>query len=345
MQVLIRLTMAALLVLTVLWVGSQVSTVQTQQEIIPATNPVEDEYRADKPTESIQLDIPGISHTPSATPSPSVGRTKRPSITDLLPSYQKDTTSSQWAVDNMLDTTQTPIDGVIVVGRLKFERPDWLINELPDWRHAIYTRDDRRHPLSIPKNKGKASTVYLQYIIDHYHHLPATIVFLHNHRKPGHTEFRDYGNVAAITLLRREFVQKNGFANLRCTTSSSSSSTSSSSTECGNVIRPVSDNKESDAQVTSIEKEYPTIWKTFFNSTDVPEMVATQYCGQFAVSREQVRKRPREEYVRYQQWVMETKLKDEEIEQVMGSLWHVIFGKEAVYCPETAKCFEDVYGL
>ncbi|PYH65056.1 DUF3431 domain-containing protein [Aspergillus vadensis CBS 113365] len=328
MQVLIRLTMAALLVLTVLWVGSQVSTVQQQQEVIPETNPLEDEYKSSKPTQSIQPDMADISHTPSATPSPSVGRKKRPFITDLLPSYQKDTSSPQWAIDNMLDTTQTPIDGVIVVGRLKFERPDWLINELADWRHAIYTRDDRRHPLSIPKNKGKASTVYLQYIIDHYHHLPATIVFLHNHRKPGHTEFRDYGNVAAVTFLRRDFVQKNGFANLRCTTSSSSGS--SSNDECGNVIHPVSEANETSAQVTTIEHEYPVIWKTVFNSTDVPEKIATPYCGQFAVSREQVHKRPREEYMRYQQWVMETKLKDEEIEQVMGSLWHVIFGREAV---------------
>ncbi|OJZ86882.1 hypothetical protein ASPFODRAFT_207273 [Aspergillus luchuensis CBS 106.47] len=343
MQVLIRLTMATLLVLTVLWVGSQVSAVQQQQDVIPETNPLEDEYQSSKPTQSTQPDIADISLMPSATPSLSVGRKKRPSITDLLPSYQKDSASPQWAIDNMLDTTQTPIDGVIVVGRLKFERPDWLINELPDWRHAIYTRDDRRHPLSIPKNKGKASTVYLQYIIDHYHHLPATIVFLHNHRKPGHTEFRDYGNVAAVTFLRREFVQKNGFANLRCTTTSSSGS--SSNDQCGNVIRPVSDANDTSAQVTTIEQEYPVIWKTVFNSTDVPEKIATPYCGQFAVSREQVHKRPREEYVRYQQWVMETKLKDEEIEQVMGSLWHVIFGREAVYCPDTAKCFEDVYGL
>lgn len=206
--------------------------------------------------------------------------------------------------------------------------PSCITTDNSSWRHAIYTRDDRRHPLSIPKDKGKASTVYLQYIIDHYHHLPATIVFLHNHRKPGHTEFRDYGNVAAVTFLRREFVQKNGFANLRCTTTSSSGS--SSNDQCGNVIRPVSDANETSAQVTTIEQEYPVIWKTVFNSTDVPEKIATPYCGQFAVSREQVHKRPREEYMRYQQWVMETKLKDEEIEQVMGSLWHVIFGREAV---------------
>lgn len=132
MQFLIRLTVAALLVLTVLWVGSQVSIVQPQQEIIPETNPVEDDYRAATPTDSIQPDIADILHTPSASPSPSVGRKKRPSITDLLPSYQKDTASPQWAIDNMIDTTQTPIDGVIVVGRLKFERPDWLINELPE---------------------------------------------------------------------------------------------------------------------------------------------------------------------------------------------------------------------
>ncbi|PYI07801.1 hypothetical protein BO78DRAFT_312205 [Aspergillus sclerotiicarbonarius CBS 121057] len=327
MQILIRLSVAALLVLIVLWVQtqlSQVSTIRPQFERIPEILPEQHEIKADKPMGS-------QSHPPS--PSPSSARKKRPSISDLLPSTQKDTASSHWTIDSMLDTTQKRIDGVIVVSRLKFERPDWLRDELPDWRHAIYTRDDRRHALSLPKNKGKAGAVYLQYIIDHYHHFPATIVFLHNHRKPGHTEFRDYGNVAAVTLLRQDFVQRNGFANLRCTTGSSSD------TECGDLIRPV---PREGVQLTPIEREFAVVWERFFNNTDVPGTIATPYCGQFAVSREQVRKRSREEYIRYQQWVMETSLSDEQIEQLM---WHIIFGKEAVYCPDTAQCFQNVYGL
>ncbi|OOF96765.1 hypothetical protein ASPCADRAFT_46340 [Aspergillus carbonarius ITEM 5010] len=340
MQTLIRFSVAALLVFIVLWIETQLSrvgTIRSQGELIPEMNPAHEEVKAGRPIEPILRE--SHSHPdllPAPSPSLSSTRKKRPSISDLVPSSQKDTTSSQWTIDSMLDTTQKRIDGVIVVGRLKFERPDWLRYELPDWRHAIYTRDDRRHPLSIPKNKGKASTVYLQYIIDHYNHLPATIVFLHNHRKPGHTEFHDYGNVAAVNLLRRDFVQKNGFANLRCTTGSTTDA------ECGDVVRPV---PREGIELTPVEREFPVVWERFFNNTNVPEVMATPYCGQFAVSREQVRKRSREEYIRYQQWVMESRLSDEEIEQLMGSLWHVIFGKEAVYCPDTAQCFQDVYGL
>jgi len=52
--------------------------------------------------------------------------------------------------------------------------------------------------------------------------------------------------------------------------------------------------------------------------------------AQFAVSREQVLQRPREDYIRFRQWVIDTDKDDATSGRVMEFLWHVIFGKEAV---------------
>lgn len=52
-------------------------------------------------------------------------------------------------------------------------------------------------------------------------------------------------------------------------------------------------------------------WRYLFNNTDVLQILATPCCAQFAVSREQVRKRPLKEYRKYYTWLMETPLNDE----------------------------------
>lgn len=63
---------------------------------------------------------------------------------------------------------------------------------------------------------------------------------------------------------------------------------------------------------------------------EVPAQVGQPCCAQFAVSREQILKRPLQEYVSYRQWVLDTEMVDEKSGRVMEFLWHVIFGKEAV---------------
>jgi len=54
---------------------------------------------------------------------------------------------------------------------------------LRSWQHAVYTVDDSSMPLHTALNKGKEANVYLTYIIENYHSLPATIAFIHSHLK------------------------------------------------------------------------------------------------------------------------------------------------------------------
>lgn len=70
---------------------------------------------------------------------------------------------------------------------------DWLAEFLPDWQAVVYvtdrTSDDPApsntsliSPHHLPVNKGREASVYLTYIIQHYHSLPDYVVFIHGKR-------------------------------------------------------------------------------------------------------------------------------------------------------------------
>ncbi|KAE8354573.1 hypothetical protein BDV28DRAFT_164050 [Aspergillus coremiiformis] len=249
--------------------------------------------------------------------TPITGR-KRPSITDLTPSRHRGPGLSTGNYPSTIKITS--IDRIIVVGKTKEDDTDWVTKELTNWMHAIYAVDDPEAPLHVTKNKGKEANVYLQYIIDNYYDLPSTIVFLHSHRdgypRAWHTEFPDHSNVRSVQRLQTDFVQRNGYANLRC----------NHNPGCPDEIRPFRERDEEHIP----EQVFPEVWKIFFNNTNVPEVVATPCCAQFAVSRAQVLKRPLSSYIQYHQWLMETELPDEISGRVMEYMWHIIFGQDPV---------------
>ncbi|PLB35158.1 DUF3431 domain-containing protein [Aspergillus candidus] len=234
-------------------------------------------------------------------------------------------------------------DGVIVVGRLSNEDTSWILRDLPEWQNAIYTVDDPSAPLSVSKNKGKEANAYLQYIIDNYHNLPETIIFLHSHRdgypQAWHTEFSQHSNVETVQMLQTDHIQRNGYANLRCNPNPG----------CPDEIRPFLPSSSSSVLQNSGAKDtdlaFARAWVSFFNSTDVPDVVATPCCAQFAVSRKQVLKRPLSAYTQYHRWLMQTELEDDVSGRVMEYMWHIIFGQDPVYCPDISDCYFDVYGI
>ena len=66
------------------------------------------------------------------------------------------------------------------------------------------------------------------------------------------------------------------------------------------------------------------------NESFVPEQVGSACCAQFAVSRERVLERPKEDYEGFRRWVVETEKSDAMSGRVMEFLWHVVFGMDAV---------------
>jgi len=206
---------------------------------------------------------------------------------------------------------------------------------LTSWQHAIYHMDDPSYVLHPPENKGREAMAYLTFLIDHYENLPEIIVFLHPHLKgwpeAWHTDAPDYSNVNSVRSLRLEYVREHGYANMRCI----------SDPGCPGEIQPFRNDP-----TRSAELAFPDAWMYFFqtNMSTVPDVVGTPCCSQFAVSREQVRKRPQSDYLRYRKWLLETELNSDVSGRVMEYMWHIIFGKDPVWCPSLNTCWCEQFG-
>ncbi|KAJ5563102.1 hypothetical protein N7461_001863 [Penicillium sp. DV-2018c] len=221
-------------------------------------------------------------------------------------------------------------DRVIVLGRMSYEDTDWLEEQLPEWQHAVYIMDDPEASLSVEQNKGKESNAYLQYILDNYHKLPDYMVFLHAHQYSHHVEFWEQDNVLTVKRLQLDHLRQVGYLNLRCEWTPG----------CPDEVQPF---RQTAGRTT--ELAFAGAWLRIFNNTDVPEVVATPCCAQFAVTREQVLQRPRSDYESYHRWLMTTELDDETSGRVFEYLWHIIFGQDSVFCPSKAQCYKDVYDM
>ncbi|KAF7885596.1 uncharacterized protein EAF02_004105 [Botrytis sinoallii] len=221
---------------------------------------------------------------------------------------------------------KTGQDRAVVIPHLKTEDMSWVEEFLPDWQSYIYSVDDPDAKLHTP-NKGHESIVYLTYIIDNYNKLPSISAFLHAHQNgwwdAWHTDVAGHDNVVSLNTLNLDFVQGQGYVNLRC------------ALKPGCALSDVAPN-------THIS---PEIWmQVFGNDTAMPAEIGATCCAQFAVSKLQILQRKKEEYIHYRDWVLQTPLLDRESGRVMEYLWHIIFGRDAMHCPEPNQCYCGVYG-
>lgn len=200
----------------------------------------------------------------------------------------------------------------------------------------MYTVDDHDPALHTPMNKGREAMAYLTYIIDNYDHLPATIAFVHSHKdgypEAWHTDDDQLSNVNVLRALNTQYVQDQGFTNLRC----------NDEVGCPQEITLDPDKGPDVAYPAAVAFWHE--WQTLFPDRPRPPVIAAACCAQFAVSRTQVRSRPHEDYVRYREWVANTTLTDHTSGRVMEYSWHMIFGKEPVHCPDVVECYCKLYG-
>lgn len=86
-------------------------------------------------------------------------------------------------------------------------------------------------------------------------------------------------------------------------------------------------------------------WPLLFPDDAVPETLAQPCCGQFAVSRERLLSVPRERFVAYREWLLQTPLSDHFSGRLWEYLWQYIFAGKAVLCPAEHICYCRGYGL
>ncbi|KXT07749.1 hypothetical protein AC579_1056 [Pseudocercospora musae] len=259
-------------------------------------------------TIAVQDELIVLTGTQPTTSSPS------PSTTAIAPSSIPDLHDDRTPFSQ---SQGNPPRKAIVVGKLSSEDTAW-VSELSDWESAIYIVDlpvnatsPSGHRTKI--NKSKEALPYLTYIVENYSKFPQTAVFVHAHRngwpQAWHNDAKDYDAVNMIRALKLDYVQEQGFVNLRCRTD----------VGCPSEINL---NRDPPNPIKQAEHAYPEIYGAFFNlrvadvKAQIP-VVATPCCAQFAVSREQVWKRSKEEYERWLDLILELEYDDETLGTVM----------------------------
>ncbi|OJJ48248.1 hypothetical protein ASPZODRAFT_92664 [Penicilliopsis zonata CBS 506.65] len=255
-----------------------------------------------------------------------------------------------------------PGDKIIVMAKLEAEWTDWVEEELPDWQRAIYVVNPSRNTLAdtstltTPLNKGHESMAYLTYIIDHYDSLPSTVAFLHPHRAgffmAWHTDEPLHDNVEAMRSLRLGYVQRNGYVNLRCNWNPGCKPDHRYNRHVTEQVwREIFEGTSTPPNITDTQSSQSSLTPTDATAAaaaqsvlSIPDQIGAACCAQFVVSRNQIRKRPRSDYLQFRQWVVDTNKTDAISGRVMEFLWHVIFGKDSVYCPDEQVCYCQVYG-
>lgn len=199
---------------------------------------------------------------------------------------------------------------------MRKEDTSWLATHLPDWKQSVYVVDDKKAPLTVPMNKGRESMVYLTYIIDNYDRLPENILFLHASRFAWHNDDPDYDALATLRNFQFPNLQTEGYVNLRCVWIIG----------CPNEIRPHEDAAhealEGEGGEPTTKEVYKQSFQELLPELSVPEIVAVSCCSQFGVTRDTIRRRPREDYTRFRQWLIDTPLEDERSGRVFEFSWH-----------------------
>ncbi|KAI5814028.1 hypothetical protein BZA77DRAFT_110080 [Pyronema omphalodes] len=215
--------------------------------------------------------------------------------------------------------------------------PSWLnmttkIYQIPS---AQYTAPFPPGTLTIPVNKGNEAMTYLTYIISHYDILPDIVIFIHAGLQQWHNNpLQMFSTPVMLREFNYQRARKRGFVNLRC----------QSDPGCPDWIQPARVKKPDSRKME--EWFIARAWGELFpGGAKVPEILAAPCCAQFVVTKEAIWRHRKEDYQRWQRWLMWTELDSKYSGRVWEYLWHYVFGRGEVDCPLEAVCYCDGFGV
>ncbi|KAM5458313.1 hypothetical protein MaudCBS49596_000226 [Microsporum audouinii] len=216
----------------------------------------------------------------------------------------------------------TKLSKAVVVPKTKWDRVGWVKKLEPEWVPFIYSVDnDARYTLRTPKNVGREAMVYLSFIIDYYDSLPEIVAFTHSTNKQWHNDFKGRKTVNILSHLRDDAVKKKGYVNLRCLWEPG----------CPTSVNPLNPT-ETDIREQGERAKMAEIYMELFNvtRTEVPVHIGGVCCAQFAVTRERIRQRPLDDYIRMRNWALGAEFTSFGVGWVFEQIWHIIFMEEAI---------------
>ncbi|KAI9665550.1 MAG: hypothetical protein M1831_001693 [Alyxoria varia] len=212
---------------------------------------------------------------------------------------------------------------------MRKENVDWLHELKPDWTPYIYTASsppEPGYPLRPPGYRGREAITYLSFIIDNYDSLPPYVAFVHAGATQWHNDILGPDTSAILRNIRFDMVDRRGYVNLRC----------KHDPGCPVGVAPF-DPTDIDIRGKDIRAYFVDVYMELFNvpSSEVPHEIGNVCCGQFVVSRQRIRDRPKSDYERMRRWALESSVTHSfGVGWVFEKVWHIIFGMEAKYCPD-----------
>jgi hypothetical protein len=191
---------------------------------------------------------------------------------------------------------------------------------------AFIYSTDKRPELDLHlahSRRGREVSAYLSYVIDYYDNLPPYSIFIHADEKQRHNDLFGPKTSTILQNLRHEAIDAKGYLNLRCMHNPG----------CPSHVAP-NNPTEADIKAGDARAHFAQIYRELFGmNAVVPDEIGAPCCAQFAVSRKQIRRRPKSEYIHMMKWVDETSARlidSYAVGWVFESLWHVVFGMGAI---------------
>ncbi|KAE8393030.1 hypothetical protein BDV23DRAFT_149959 [Aspergillus alliaceus] len=262
----------------------------------------------------------------------------------------------------------------LVISRVEADGdPTWLNTLSGKYHLCIYTVDAPPNPkskyLQVPANRGHEAMAYLTFLIDNYDQIPsAGAVFAHGSRFAWHNDHPEYDNADLLAALNiPTALEPWGYHNLRCDWSlSTCPSTVPPQAGLSNtfkaVLQPWSARAVSDIALPK------ALTSLFGPAARLPrsQTIRSQCCAQFVVSRDNIRRHSRDEYVALRQWLLDAgrhrdaaPLDDRISGRVLSYVWHILFVDQSLLvagggvdldalnqqaCPSAGDCYCRLYG-
>jgi len=206
-------------------------------------------------------------------------------------------------------TSNTSVN--LVIASLSTDDMSWTTQlRIPNLRIIRYVSDSTTAPYRPPvPRKGREATIYFQYLHDFYDDLPDVSILIHPHERAWHIDgVLQQSMLFSLSRLDLAEVQRRGYANLRVSWKDA----------CPAWINTTTPPE------LSTKGEEPFMAAAFrdnFPAEPVPEIMAGPCCSQFAVTRDTIRRRPRDQYARSRDWLVQTPLTD----YISGRTWEHMF--------------------
>ena len=229
----------------------------------------------------------------------------------------------------------------LVVASLRHDDISWTSKlRIPNLSVVRYISDyDERSPPEyhppMPR-KGREATIYHTYFHDFYDRLPDVSIMVHAHENPWHIEgVLQQSMLFTLSRLHLSHVVRRGYANLRVTWPNA----------CPDWINTTKTAAESTKQEEPLMR---AAWAANFGpgvDGEAPEILAGPCCSQFAVSRDAVRRHPREQYARSRDWLLATDWSDYTAGRTWEHMFPWLFTGVATDCPIEWKAYCAMYRI